>query len=320
MKRIGVIGAGGMGGTHVRHYAGLGTVELGLFDVDAGRVDPLVQKFGVKPFDSIDALLSWADAADICTPTPTHADLASKAIAAGRALLVEKPLAQTLAQARSVVDAAEKAGVPMMVGHVVRFFPEFRTANRLVREGRVGTPAAIRMRRGGGPPKADWFLDHSLSGGILVDLAVHDFDWLRWTFGEVSHLYARSVGARTGHGPDYSLTTMTFESGAVAHVETTWMDPSGGRATLEVCGSDGMLQYDSRQTAILRTHTAGNTRSEAPLSAGDDPYRNQLAAFAAGLETGEMPVTGVDGFMALSLGLAAYESAHSGRVIVPERY
>jgi predicted dehydrogenase len=235
-------------------------------------------------------------------------------------LLVEKPLAQSLEQAREVVQAADRAGVPMMVGHVVRFFPEFRRANQLVREGRVGKPAAIRMRRGGGPPKAEWFLDHSLSGGILVDLAVHDFDWLRWTFGEVSHLYARSVGARTGRGPDYALTTMTFESGAVAHVETTWMDPSGGRATLEVCGSDGMFQYDSRQAAILRTHTAGLSRAEAPLSLSDDPYRNQLAGFVAGLETGDMPVTGIDGFMALSLGLAARESAHSGRVVVPVRF
>lgn len=319
MKRVGIIGAGGMGSTHARHLRGLGTAEIGVFDPIAEKARAVGDAHGAQVFESWDAILAWADAVDICTPTPSHAELAGQAIAAGRALLVEKPLALTLDEARGIVLAAEGAGLPLVVGHVVRYFPEFKLANKMVKDGKVGKPAAIRMRRGGGLPRAEWFLDHSLSGGILVDLAVHDFDWLRWTFGEVKYLFAKSVGARTNRGPDYALTTLTFECGAVAHVESTWMDPAGGRVTLEVCGSAGMFEYDSRNTATLRTHTPGGAKAEAPLSPTDDPYRNQLAAFLECLETGVSPVTGADGFAALSIGLAARESAISGRIVVPER-
>jgi len=319
MKRIGIIGAGGMGGTHARHFRGLGTAEIGIFDTDAQKAGSVAEAHGARAFGSWDEILAWADAVDICTPTPSHAELAGQAIAAGRGLLVEKPLALTLDEARSLVLAADSSGIPLVVGHVVRYFPEFKLGHRLVKDGKLGQPAAIRIRRGGGPPRAQWFLDHSLSGGILVDLAVHDFDWLRWTFGEVKHLFARSLGARSGQGADYALTTLTFESGAVAHVESTWMDPAGGRVTLEVCGSAGMFEFDSRRTATVRTHVASGARAEAPLSVEDDPYRNQLAAFLESLETGKPSVPGVDGFMALSIGLAALESAKTGRVVVPER-
>ncbi|PMZ00384.1 gfo/Idh/MocA family oxidoreductase, partial [Pseudomonas sp. FW306-02-F02-AB] len=88
---------------------------------------------------------------------------------------------------------------------------------------------------------------------------IHDFDWLRWTLGEVKSLYSRSVQARHGEGPDYCLTTLTFESGAIAHVESTWMDPSGFRTTFEVAGSAGLIQHDSRETSSLRTHTIGGS-------------------------------------------------------------
>lgn len=319
MKRVGIVGAGGMGGTHARHLAALGTAEIGMIDHHPEKIDVLAQSLPVRNLGSWDELVAWADGIDICTPTPSHADLALSVIRAGLPVLVEKPLALTLDRAREVVLAAAEANVPLMVGHVVRYFPEFRTAHRMVQEGRVGTPAAIRMRRGGGAPKADWFFDHDQSGGILIDLAVHDFDWLRWTFGEVSHLFARSIAAESNQGADYALTTLTFDSGAVAHVESTWMDPAGGRVTLEVCGSDGMFEYDSRNTATVRTHT-NSVRVEAPLIPADDPYRKQMADFVAMLEGTPPPVSGVDGFMALSIGIAARQSAQTGKVVSPERF
>jgi predicted dehydrogenase len=253
-------------------------------------------------------------------PTDYHPDCALKAIAAGRHVLVEKPIAKSLEEAGAVVKAADKAGVVLMVGQVVRYFPEFRKGHDLVAGGAVGKPAAARVRRGGGVPRAEWFLDHSRSGGVLVDLAVHDFDWLRWTLGEVDYLYARSVGSSTMKGPDYALTTLSFDSGAVAHVESTWMDPSGFRVTFEVCGSEGMIEFDSRNTPALRTHTAGGTRTENPLAAVDDPYRNQLKDFVAACRREiAPPVTGYDGFMAVSIALAALESAKTGQTVRPAR-
>jgi len=319
--RVGIVGAGGMGNVHARHYKTIGGIELFVFDTLSDRAQQFADVHSIHLSDSFDSLVSSVDAVDLCVPTDFHPECALKAIAAGRHVLVEKPIAGNLDAAAAMTKAADAAGVLLMVGQVVRYFPEFRKGHDLVVSGAVGTPAAARMRRGGGPPRAEWFLDHSRSGGVLVDLAVHDFDWLRWTLGEVKCLYSRSVGvARGGHGVDYALTTLTFDSGAVAHVESTWMDPSGFRVTYEVCGSGGMIEYDSRLTASLRTHSAGGTRLESPLAASDDPYFNQLRDFVAACR-GEKSdsVTAYDGFMSLSISLAAVESAKTGRVVAPAR-
>lgn len=317
---VGIMGAGGMGNVHARHYRSLENVELVIFEPIAERGRQFADVHGVRLASSEEELFQLADAIDLCVPTDHHPACALKAISAGRHVLVEKPIAKTLREAAEVVLAADKAGVVLMVGQVVRYFPEFRKGHDMVVAGSVGKPAAARVRRGGGVPRAEWFLDHSRSGGVLVDLAVHDFDWLRWTLGEVDYLYSRSVGSETMRGPDYALTTLSFDSGAVAHVESTWMDPSGFRVTFEVCGSDGMIEFDSRATPALRTHTAGGSRNENPLAPVDDPYRNQLQDFVAACRgEGPVAITGYDGFMAVSIALAALESAKTGKTVRPAR-
>ncbi len=320
--KVGILGAGGMGNVHARQYAKMPDVELSFFDPDAERTDAYVKQWSVNPATSVEDLISRSDIVDICLPTDLHEDLSLQAIAAGKALFVEKPLAGNLAACRRIIDAASSAGVTLGVGQVVRFFPEFETGNRIVKQGGVGTPAAARTRRGGGAPsgKNAWFMNHSRSGGVILDLAIHDFDWLRWTLGEVKHLYARSVGATTGTGPDYALITLTFDSGAVAHVESTWMDPNGSRTTFEVCGSEGMIEWDSRTNAGLRTKTDGPEIRETPLAPMDDPYYKELRAFVDAVrDKTAPPVTGEDGFMAVSIALAAIHSAKTGEVVVPER-
>jgi predicted dehydrogenase len=321
--RIAIVGAGGMGNVHARHHRNIPGVEPAVFDVDPERARTLAERWRIDVRDSFEDVLAWADAVDLCVPTPLHLELGLSVIAAGKALLVEKPIAGTLQDGAKLVNAAANAGVLLMPGHVARFFPEFSTANRLVREGGVGNPAAARTRRGGGMPKGAglWFADHSKSGGVLLDLAIHDFDWLRWTLGEVESVFSRSRSARTGEGPDYALTMLKFASGALAHVESTWMDPSGFRVSFEVCGSEGMIEYDSRNVPTLRTSVDGSpTVTEAPLDSADDPYYRQLSGFADAVREGrEPPVTGYDGLMALALSEAATESAKSGKPVSPAR-
>lgn len=322
MITVGILGAGGMGNVHARHYRRMKDVELFFFDPDQGQAETFTQRHQIGCAPSAEDLIARCDAIDLCLPTPLHLPMGLQAISAGKALLVEKPLAGSLEAGAKLVGAADKAGVPLMPGHVVRFFPEFASGRRMVKRGDIGTPAAARTRRGGGAPKGNggWFMDHSKSGGVLLDLATHDFDWLRWTLGEVKHLYSRSVGAKTGQGPDYALTTLTFDSGCVAHVESTWMDPSGSRATYEICGSAGMIQYDSRNTPTLRTHSGGKSMNEAPLFGSDDPYYNELRGFVDAVVNHETPpVTGHDGLMALSIALAARESALTDKVVAPAR-
>jgi predicted dehydrogenase len=320
--KVGIIGAGGMGNVHARQYRKMPDVEVAFYDHSPEKASAFCERWGYVCAESMDRLIESVDVVDVCLPTDLHAEVGLKAIASGRAVFMEKPMAGTLDEGHRLVEAADKAGVPFMPGQVVRFFPEFSKAAGLVRGGAVGTPGAARTRRGGSAPQGGtgWFMDHARSGGVIVDLAIHDFDWLRWTLGEVKEVYSRSVGSTTGTGPDYALTTLSFDSGAVAHVEATWMDPSGFRAAFEVCGSEGMIEYDSRSNAALRTHSAGRSASETPLAPHDDPYYRELKGFLEAVRSGgKPPVTGYDGLMALSIAMGAIESARTGRVVRPSR-
>lgn len=323
MLKVGVLGAGGMGNVHARQYRKMQDVDLVFFDPDAEKSGAYIKRWDAKPLSSADDLIGQADIVDICLPTDLHLELGLRAISAGRAVVIEKPLSRTFDEGLQLLQAAENAGVALMPAQVVRFFPEFAAGNRLVKEGKVGTPAAARTRRGGLAPKGSdsWFMDHERSGGVLLDLAIHDFDWLRWTLGEVKHVYSRSVAAKTLSGPDYALTTLTFDSGAVAHVEATWMDPAGFRATYEVAGSGGLISYDSRETPSLRTAVAGEkTINEAPLSPTDDPYYRQLRGFVEAIQkSAPQPVSAIDGLMAVSIAVAAIESTKTGKAVVPKR-
>ena len=321
MVKVGILGAGGIGNVHARHLRAIPGVEVLFYEIDSSKADQFARAHDARRLNSAKALLAEADIIDLCLPTDVRSDLALEAVATGKPVFLEKPVAGTVADGAKIAEAAAKSGSNVGVGHVVRYFPEYREANRLVKEGKIGKPAAARARRGGGLPGkmgATWFQDHQRSGGVLVDLGVHEFDFLRWTLGEVSSVFARSVGAATMSGPDYALSTLKFEGGAVAQVESTWMDPGGFRTSFEFSGSGGMIEFDSRNVVTLKTSTAAGSSSEAPLSSGDDPFYLQLSSFVEAVGKGEEPPVGIhDGLKALAIAEAALKSAQTGKAIKP---
>ncbi|MEZ0327163.1 MAG: Gfo/Idh/MocA family protein [Fimbriimonas sp.] len=320
--RVGILGTGHMGNTHARQYRKMPDVQVGYHDRHPERADSFRERWGAECCQSAEELIQWADAIDICLPTDLHPEFALIAIASGKAVFLEKPIAFTMADGARIVGAANRAGVPLMIGHVLRYFPEYATARRIVQSGGIGTPAAARMRRGGPTPKGqnEWFLDIERSGGVLLDLVIHDFDWLRWTLGEIKHLYAKSVAVENGNGPDYALTTLTFENGAVAHVEGTWMDPSGFRTTFEVAGSDGIIEFDSRTSPALRVNRPGLTTTDPAHAAELDPYYLELRGFVDAVSNGTPPpISGEEGLHALGISLAALQSAKTGKLLAPIR-
>jgi predicted dehydrogenase len=163
-------------------------------------------------------------------------------------------------------------------------------------------------------------MDHQRSGGVLVDLAIHDFDWLRWTFGDVKTVYSRSTAVGKGSGPDYALTVLTHDSGAISHVESTWLDPAGFSTSFEIAGSEGLLAYHSRHAASLSVSVTGRSTYEANMAPMDDPYYQELRAFLESVEKGEPAPVGIEeGFHALAISLAALESARTGKPTAPAR-
>jgi UDP-N-acetylglucosamine 3-dehydrogenase len=189
----------------------------------------------------------------------------------------------------------------------------------------VGTPAAVRTRRGGPMPRGwnDWYGDFDLSGGCNLDLIIHDFDWLRWTFGEVERVYAKGLTDSRLPAFDYSLVTLRFVSGLIGHVEGTWADPGGFKVALEIAGDAGLLEYNFNQPTGLPFRAAlaegAASRSAVPLPESPvavNPYQVELQHFVDCIENGVAPsITPEDGTAAVRIALAATESARTGRPV-----
>ena len=277
-------------------------------DVDLPKAEALAATYGAQAFGSVEALLSsGVEAVSVCLPSALHRSITEEALQMGCHVLCEKPMALSVADCDAMMEAARIAGRRLSVAQVVRFFPEFANAHSLVQSGGVGAPAVVRTRRGGGfPGWSSWFGDEAQSGGILFDLAVHDIDWLLWTFGSVERVYAKGLTERGFEKLDHALITLRHTSGTISHTEVTWADPKGGGATFEIAGDAGLLSHDSRKEISLSFRTETRTGSGRPLIPSDDPYDKQIAAFAyAILSGGPLAVTAEEGRSAVAVAAAA---------------
>jgi predicted dehydrogenase len=236
-------------------------------------------------------------------------------------------LARTTRQAKEIVATCKKAGVQLLVGHVVRFFPEYALAHSAVVEGQIGKPGVIRLHRGSYRPKkpvGNWFLDEVKSGGILMDLMIHDYDYARWVAGDVESVYARRVTEHHLEAPvDYGLVILSHRSGALSHVAGAWAyPPPTFRTRLEIAGERGLIEFDSDGTApiqnlILKTGGADAPDVGLPSSpVSESPYTTQIKEFYRALADGKPArVSGIDGLAAVQIAEAAIESAHTGQPV-----
>jgi predicted dehydrogenase len=274
-------------------------------------------------------MLPAVDVVDVCTPTHLHYEMALQAIAAGKDIVCEKPLARTVAQAAEMVRAARAAGVRLLVAHVVRFFPEYARAQALVAAGEIGRPGVIRLSRGSYRPKkpvGNWFLDEAKSGGILLDLMIHDFDYARWVAGDVTSVYARRVGEKHPDAPvDYGLAILRHRNGALTHVAGAWAyPPPTFRTALEIAGDGGLIHFDSESsaplTSLLQAASADAPDVAIPASPlSESPYTTQIKAFFRALRDGApLRVSAADGLAAVQIAEAAAGSAATGRAVTLE--
>lgn len=324
--RVGIVGVGSMGQTHAAGWSRTPAHIVGFMADKPETAAPLAAGYNALAYAGLDDLLADVDVLDVCAPTHLHHEIVMRAAAAGKDIICEKPLARTLPQAREMIAACRSAGVRLAVGHVVRYFPEYALARQKVAAGEIGRPAIIRLRRGTFQPRKavdNWFLDHDKSGGMILDLMIHDFDYARWVAGEVETVYARNV--RAGHPDaqiDHGLAILTHRDGALSHVEGSWAYPPPlFRTQLEIAGSNGWLRFDSGETSSLSLHLRRLSEDApevpqpgSPMS--EDPYTTQIKSFYEYLAGGAPPrVTAADGLAALQIALAAIESAATGRPV-----
>ncbi len=349
--KIGLVGAGFMGRTHLAGWRSIGEEVVGLLRFDDPTIAELAVAEGLSVFDNVPDMATRCDVIDVCSPTFTHRDYVLAAVAAGTPIFCEKPLALSVEDGVSMVRAAEDAGVPLGVGHVLRYFPEYAAAARTVRSGDLGDPAVLRFSRCTFAPKNAWYLDESRSGGVILDLMIHDLDFARHVGGDVKRVFASIDRGSdvSGRLAPHAHALLTHTSGAISHVEGSWRMPQPEFLTsFEIAGSKALLIFDSRDTSsvspiigsiqrplVAEATTAGPTTSgsEGPgrVGAGDsdsaempdipvaaspvseDPYALELLAFRNALRTGNPPpVDGREGLFAIQIALAAQRSARTG--------
>ena len=318
--RIGLVGAGFMGGVHLDAYASIPDVEVvGVADARVEAAVAGAKMVGARPYTSYEELVAVeeVEVVDVCLPTAFHRDLAVRAAGEGRHVILEKPMALTMEDAKQILDAFSGDGPRLFVGHVVRFFPEYVGIKQKIDAGDLGTVGVVRTSRRSPFLLGwnDWYADWRVSGGVLLDLVIHDFDFLRWALGEVQRVYARGILGREYNRLDYVLATLRFESGAIAHVEGHWGYPGPFNYSIEVAGSDALLAVDSTEPTSLQL--IGGAPEEVPdLASGKSPYEKELEHFIHCIATGEEPIVQAhDACEALRIGLAATDSVLTGEPV-----
>ena len=276
-------------------------------------------------YDDAEKMMDEADitVVDVCTPTPTHRPLVEAAAERGLDAFCEKPLARTAADADAIVDAVEDAGITFMTGHVLRYFPEYAEAKRRIDAGEIGALGTLHTERLSSPPRYgsnSWFGDTAQSGGVLLDMAIHDFDYLRWVVGDVERVFARTAEWDDGHLNQHSSVLLRFEDGTTGNVEASWGYPEGSPfvTSYELAGDEGLLEFDARDENAVRV-SGGAEGTKAPASPlAKSPYTRELEHFVECVETGRDPdISPDDARQAVRIALAAIESAERGEPVAP---
>jgi myo-inositol 2-dehydrogenase/D-chiro-inositol 1-dehydrogenase len=264
------------------------------------------------------------EAVVICSPTDTHARYIVEAAAAGKHIFCEKPVDLTLEVIADALKAVEKAGVKLMVGFNRRFDPNFMKIRQLVADGKIGDPHILKITsRDPAPPPAEY---SAVSGGMFMDMTIHDFDMARYIAGsEVTEVYAKAgcmVDPAIGKAGDVdtAIITLTFANGAFGVIDNSRKAVYGYDQRVEIFGSKGMACADNNFPENHRYFADDGVHGSLPLNFFMDryleAYANEMKIFCnAVLNNAPLPVTGHDGLMSVAIAYAARKSHLEGRTV-----
>ncbi|NEB77123.1 Gfo/Idh/MocA family oxidoreductase [Streptomyces sp. SID14478] len=314
---VALIGAGLIARLHLEAWTDAGAaVRIHSRD---GRAAALAAEFGAKAVDSLADALDGADAVDICSPTGTHRDIALAAIAEGVAVVCEKPLAADVAEAEEIVDAADRAGVPLYPAHDIRFAPAYARLHELASGGGLGTGTVARFTVAGYHPRAWDGHASAESGGILTDQMLHGVDIAYWLLGDVVRVHAHYQGEIAAPAPQgtaaVGTAVLTHASGALSQVVSRWTPTPQPpiRVTYHVSGTGGTIVHDSEWPQEIQV-------SGGPAGAfgyyGESPFAAEIREFAQALQGGPEPrLVSHDALAAVRITQAAARSAWTGRAV-----
>ena len=325
--RIVIVGGGRIGQVHAHNI---------LMNGAGLRLTAIVEPFPTESLTSLAAradvpvaseLGNWlaeADALIIALPTDMHEEVLIAAAAAGVHVLCEKPLAGDLDAARRMIAAAEKAGIVLQVGFNRRFDHNYRALRAAAANGGVGRIETVRVTsRDPGPPGIDYIRQ---SGGLFMDMTIHDFDMIRFLTGdEVESVFARGaclVDEAIGQAGDIdtALVTVRFKGGAIGVIENSRRASYGYDQRAEIHGSRGAAESRNDTESRVTISDASGVHDEKPLHFFLERYRESFVAevqsFTAAVRDGSTPeVTGHDGLEAMRIAAACRRSLESGREV-----
>lgn len=312
--KIGLLGYGEIGQAHANALKEISEMELVAIADPSTDALKSAQESGLQTYADYKDLIARddIDAVIIATPDNLHVEPCLAAAKAGKHILLEKPIAPTVKEGEVIKSAVEKASVKLMVGHTLRFFPEYQYAKSEVDKGELGNLVSVFARRTNIITQSD-----RIQGRISVlgFLGVHDFDVLRWVVGsEPKRIFCENATSVThGYGvEDETFTTISFENGVIACLHCGWFlpsnHPSGFDFRLDATGDKGVINLDF-SNSVAEKHTQSGTQK--PLLT--PVLVNENRAFAAAiLNDSPMPVTAEDGIAAVRMVEAAEKSARTG--------
>lgn len=326
--KLGLIGAGRIGKVHAesitRHIPQATIIWVADTDRDAAQM--LAAEFGVAS-TTVEATRIFKeasiDAVLICSSTDTHVDFIQAAARAGKHIFCEKPLDLDLARAQAAARKAEQAGVKLQVGFNRRFDRNFARIRQDIIDGKIGDPQLLRISsRDPAPPPVEYL---KRSGGIFLDMTIHDFDMARFLLGEVEEVYARGEtlidpGIAAVGDIDTAVIQLKFDNGALGSIDNSRQAVYGYDQRVEVFGSKGMLQANNVTTDNVTLFTGDAIQSAKPeyffLERYMGAYVSEMQAFVRCiLEDKKVPVTGLDGLQAIKIAYAAKVSLQENRPV-----
>jgi predicted dehydrogenase len=309
--RVGVIGVGVMGSNHARVFSECADVELvGIVDPEPTHREFVAHALGCAAFDNVEGLLQLGvDAVSIAAPTHLHHSIAQTCAAAGAHILVEKPIATTVQEGRDIINAARRAGVTLMVGHVERFNPAVEAIKDAIRGEDILSIAITRV--GPFPPRMS-------NVGVVIDLAVHDIDLIRWFTGSDIIEVQPQLSSAMAEREDIALLQFRTASGVLAHINTNWLTPFKARnITVATRGKYITGDLLTRQVTECFGFQPDGSYSMRHLSVGhSEPLRAELQAFVRAIRgRATPPVTGDEGVASLEIAIRCLDGKQQPEVV-----
>ena len=326
---FGVIGAGRIGKIHAENLATRipGIQVNTIADVVLASAQQTAERLHI-PVATADYHEILADpeidAVAICSSTDTHAKITIEAAEAGKHIFCEKPICHDLAQIDAALAAVERAGVKLQIGFNRRFDPNFRKIRQLVAEGKIGEPHILRITsRDPAPPPVEYV---RVSGGIFLDMTIHDFDMARYQMGcEVTEIYVAGgvmVDPAIGEAGDIdtAIITLRFENGAIGTIDNSRKAVYGYDQRVEVFGSGGMVAVNNNTPDTHVYSNSEGVHSSLPLYFFLERYTESFIAemreFVESIHNDTTPpVTGIDGRIPVVIGMAAWKSYQENRPV-----